>query len=753
MEETIKSYTIRIFGIVQGVGFRPYVYNLANKYHIRGSVKNSGASLIVEAEGKEENIKEFLLKIVNNPPKLSRIEKVDIVQKAIDGYKAFVIERSNNVDNSFRFISPDVSSCSECVKEVFDVNSRWFSYPFTNCTHCGPRYSIIEAFPYDRSDTTMKSFKMCEDCQKDYRDPMNRRFHAQPTCCPKCGPSLSLLNQQGEECKKGNEIKGVIREIKKGRIIAVKGLGGFHLVCNGEDEAAITLLRKRKHRPHKPLAIMAKDIEAIKEICHISQFEECILEGNKRPILLLDKRESFLLPYEIAPDTKKVGVFLPYTPLHFLLFQEDIRYLVMTSGNISNSPIQYKNNEAAMALVSVADYFLVSNRDIYTPVDDSVIRVVEGQETVVRAGRGYSPLIIKMETKREILALGGEQKNTVSVAKDGYGYMSQYLGDINNVEAYCNHLITTEHLLKVTAAKPEVIAYDMHPSYTSRYSLEQYKGIKVPVQHHHAHMVSCMVEHKLKEPAIGVIFDGTGYGLDGSIWGGEFFIGTTRDFKRVGHLKYVTLQGGDQTIKEPWRAALCYLSALGYDPTKWLVEIEAEKIEVVMHALKNNLNCYKTSSIGRLFDCISAILGLCYKISYEAQGAIILENTIASQVKDYYTMEILSNEEMIEIDYKELIKEVLSDIELQIPISEISSKFHNGLIEVTGKIVKKLSCIYEISEVVLSGGCFENQYLLCNMVKRLKAMGMKVFFNQKVPINDNGISIGQLIIADQIVRG
>ncbi|WP_426349016.1 carbamoyltransferase HypF [Alloiococcus sp. CFN-8] len=749
----IKSYTIRLMGIVQGVGFRPYVYNLALKNNIRGLVNNSGAALIVEAEGIEENIKIFINQLVNNPPSLSRIEKVEVVQRAVASYKAFTIEESNNIDMAHRFIAADVSVCNKCMEEVYDINSRWFKYPFTNCTECGPRYSIIEDFPYDRRNTAMKEFEMCDHCKRDYEDPQNRRFHAEPTCCPKCGPSLAMYNEIGEKYARGEEISKAVEEIKKGRIIAVKGLGGFHLICNGEDEEAIKLLRHRKKRPHKPLAIMAKDTEAIREICHMNTTEQLILEGNKKPILLLDKRTPFKLSVVVAPDTKKVGVFLPYTPLHFMLFQEGIRYLVMTSGNISNSPIQYKNNEAASALKSVADYFLVNNRDIYTPVDDSVIRVVEDQEMVVRVGRGYSPLIMKLETKREVLALGGEQKNTVSVGKNGYGYMSQYLGDINNADGYSNHLLTIEHLIKVTAAKPEVIAYDMHPSFTSRLSLENFKGMKVPVQHHHAHMVSCMAEHKLKEPVIGVIFDGTGYGLDGGIWGGEFFIGTTRDFKRVGHLKYIAIQGGDQAVKEPWRAALCYLSALGYDPKKWLGEIEGEKLEVVLQALKNSLNCYKTSSIGRLFDSVSALLGLCYKISYEAQGAIILENTIDSEVKDSYTMGIISSEGMFEIDYKELFKELLGDIEIKIPVSVISSKFHNGLISATEEMVIRLNSIYGISEVVLSGGCFENQYLLLNLVKRLKARGLKVFYNQKVPINDSGISLGQLVIADQIIQG
>ena len=753
MDVTLKSYTIKVFGIVQGVGFRPYVYNLALKHNIRGSVNNSGASLIVEVEGKEENVKHFIFQMVNKPPSLSRIEKVEIVQKDIAGYKDFIIEKSNNIDNGLRFISPDISVCPECMKEVLDVKSRWFQYPFTNCTECGPRYSIIEALPYDRKNTVMGAFNMCENCIKDYENPLNRRFHAQPTCCPKCGPSLFLFNQQGQVYKRKDEIRQAVKEIKEGRILAVKGLGGFHLVCNGEDEEAIMLLRKRKNRPHKPLAIMAKDKEYAHYICYISSLEENILEGNKKPILLLDKKEPFPLPEVIAPDTKKVGIFLPYTPLHFMLFQEGIHYLVMTSGNISNSPIQYKNKKAIRELGSAADLFLVSNRDIHTSVDDSVIRIVEDQEMVVRVGRGYAPFIIKMETRREVLALGGEQKNTVSVSKKGYGYMSQYLGDMNNADSYNNHLMTIEHLLKIIDIKPEVIAYDMHPGFTSRCSLDNYKGIKIPVQHHHAHMASCMVEHKLKEAAIGVIFDGTGYGTDGSIWGGEFFIGNIEEFKRVGHLKYVTFQGGEKAVKEPWRVALCYLAALGYSPKKWLGKIEEEKIEVVLQALNNKLNCYKSSSVGRLFDCISALLSLCYRISYDAQAAIILENSINHKVKDYYTMDILSKEEMLEIDYEALIYEVLKDIELHVPVSVISSKFHNGLVKATEKMVQKLSVKYALSEVILSGGCFENQYLLSNMVKSLRDIGMKVFYNHKIPINDSGISIGQLVITDKIIQG
>ncbi len=738
---------------MQGVGFRPYVYNLAHQYALRGFVGNSGASLIIHVEGRKKNIKEFILHTIHQPPSLAQIENIKIVRENEVGYVGFSILPSNDHEEGFRFISPDVSVCPECIHEILDIESRWHHYPFTNCTKCGPRYSIIQDLPYDRKNTTMKDFEMCSDCRKDYDDPLNRRFHAQPTCCPACGPTLSLLNQQGESIQCEDVVTTTIDLIKSGKIIAIKGLGGYHLVCNAEDGEAILLLRQRKHRPHKPLAVMAKDIEHIKAYCYVSEVEDRLLQSNRNPIVLLDRKEFCDLPKIITPDTKKLGMMLPYTPLHHILFQHDIHFLVVTSGNISNAPIQYQDDEACIALNSVVDYFLIHNRRIHSPVDDSVVKVFQNQEMVTRVGRGYAPLSLKLDVKNEILALGAEQKSTFSLSKNGYGYMSQYLGDLKDLDAYRLYQNTMEHLTEMISSNPKAIAYDMHPEFISRSNLDKYKGIKVPVQHHHGHMVSCMAEHRLKGPAIGLIYDGTGYGTDGNVWGGEFFLGTVKEFKRVGHFKYVSIQGGDQSIKEPWRIAVCYLDTLGYDCRKYLPGIEEDKINVIQQALKSNINCYRSSSVGRLFDCVSAILGLCYQISYEAQAAIILENITNPKITDSYSMDVLDEGEMLQIDYKNLIGQVIADIEYGVSLSTVSTKFHNALSHITAQVVQVLSKRYGLSEVVLSGGCFENQYLLSNTVNELTHMGMKVFYNKKIPINDSGVSIGQLMVADQTVLG
>ncbi|MDF2547883.1 MAG: carbamoyltransferase HypF [Anaerosolibacter sp.] len=750
-KEKDVSYQIKIFGIVQGVGFRPYVYNLACQYNLRGFVGNSGASLVTHVEGKKENIKGFVLHIMRHPPHLAQVENIEIARKDVVEYKEFSIHESNVLEDGSRFISPDVSVCPECIDEILDSQSRWYHYPFTNCTKCGPRYSIIEDLPYDRKNTTMKSFEMCPDCRKDYEDPSNRRFHAQPTCCSACGPTLSLRNQQGEHIECEDVIATTVRLIKRGKIVAIKGLGGYHLVCNAEDENAILRLRLRKHRPHKPLAIMAKDIDHITLYCYVNEEEAHLLKSNRNPIVLLHRKEFCDLPKIIAPDTQKLGMMLPYTPLHHLMFQQDIRFLVMTSGNISGAPIQYKDDEVFHALNPIADYFLIHNRQINTPVDDSVVKVFQNQEIVTRVGRGYAPFSIKLGVKDGILALGAEQKNTFCLSKNGYGYTSQYLGDIKGFDTYKLYENTMEHFNKLMNSKPTVMAYDMHPSFISRNKLDKFKGIKIPVQHHHAHMVSCMAEHGLKGPVIGVIYDGTGYGTDDNVWGGEFFVGTAKEFKRPGHFKYITIQGGDQSVKEPWRVAACYLDALGYDPRKYLKGIEQDKVNVIQQALKSNINCYRSSSLGRLFDCVSAIVGLCHEISYEAQAAIILENIADPSIHDSYSMDVSSEGEVLEIDYRNLFSEVMADIEYGVSASIISSKFHNAICNITAQVVQALSNKYGLSEVVLSGGCFENQYLLNNTVSKLAYMGMKVFYNQRIPINDSGVSIGQLMIADQTV--
>ncbi len=747
-----RRYFLKIQGVVQGVGYRPYVYNQAVIFNIKGWVSNQGSALVVDLEGEQNSIKRFLIKIIKEPPKLANIEKVEVESRKPIGHKEFNIEKSSFGENETKFIAVDVATCPECLRDVLDSSNTKYQYAFANCTSCGPRYSIIKKLPYDRINTTMKAFEMCSICKKEYLDEANRRFHAQPNCCPNCGPSLKLVTSKGQDVLIENPIRDTIKFIKQGKIVAIKGLGGFHLACEVENEKTIEVLRKRKNRPHKPFAIMVKDIETAKRLAYISKEEEQVLLSNKRPILIVNRKESSILPDIIAPNTKKIGIMLPYTPLHYLLFGQGISFLVMTSGNVSGGPIQYENDKAIDYLRNIADYFLVHNREINISVEDSVVKVIENKEVVIRRARGYTPYVINMKVNNGIIAFGAEQKNTFSLSKNGYGYLSQYLGDLKDFDAYSTYEKAIDNLSELLGFTPNMLVFDLHSRFLClQYPKYQLKR-KVPVQHHHAHMVSCMVEHKLFNPVIGVVFDGTGLGTDGTIWGGEFLVGTRESFNRVGHLKYVTIQGGDQAIKEPWRVALSYLHSINYDISKAFKGIDKEEIFMVTQALEKNINCFKTSSMGRFFDCISSLLNIRHRITYDAQGAIELENILNPSIRESYEYCIIEKDNIYQFDYDSIILGVLSDMEKKIPISVIAAKFHNTIGNATVDLVDKISKRYDIKQVVLSGGVFENNYLLLYISKKLKKRDFVVYYNQQIPTNDGGISVGQLAIADAIER-
>lgn len=752
-------YIVKIYGIVQGVGFRPFVYKKANDFKIYGYVKNIGGAVLIDCSGKRENIKHFILDIIKEPPNLAKIEKVQcisikndlLIDKYINKGK-FVIKESINQKNAVKFISPDIATCSKCLEDIKKKGTYRFEYAFTNCTQCGPRYSIIKALPYDRQNTTMEDFSMCEECKKEYDNPLSRRFHAQPNCCEKCGPKLFLTNNKGKQIQCEDPIKETIKLIEEGKILAIKGIGGFNLVCDGRNEQAINILRSRKYRKDKPLALMAKDIGIVKEICYISYREEEVLSSNKRPIVILKKKYPSSLPEIIAPRQNKIGVMLPYTPLHHLLFNENLNLLIMTSGNISGRIMEYKNDEAVKHLNKVADYFLIHDREIYVPEDDSVIKVINEVERVIRRGRGYSPYSLKTEIKHQIIAVGAQQKNAICVSKNGYAYLSQYLGDLGEFDYHENFKYILRHFNNLFDINAELIVYDMHPSYLSTKYAKEQKIRKVEVQHHHAHMVSCMAEHSIYDTAIGIIFDGTGFGLDGAVWGGEFFIGNRSSFKRVGQLEYVNIQGGEQAIKEPWRCAVSYLYALGYDPLEIIQDVENENIEVVKQALKSNVNCFLSSSVGRLFDAVAALCGIRNNISYDGQAAIELENVIEDEVEESYLWNIKADDGIFNIQYNGIIEGLLKDIERKELISKISSKFHNSLIEASCALVCKLREKEYINKVFLSGGVFENEYLLKRIYKNLINQGFKVFYNEQIPTNDGGISFGQLHVASAIME-
>lgn len=748
----VNRYIITLTGIVQGVGFRPFVFRVANRLHLNGWVENRGSRVIVDVEGKEDSIKEFIHILQNEYPSNATITDFQIKSQQVYGYTDFLIKTSDTEENSANFLPADIAVCESCINEFNTLGNNRFQYPFISCTNCGPRYSIISTLPYDRETTSMSKFKMCPQCISEYRTPSNRRFHAQTNCCSDCGPELKLLDAHGNTVD-SSDCVGLARQlILKGKILAVKGIGGYHLCCNAKDFTAVQRLRNLKHRPHKPLAVMARNVELIYKICEVSKQEKEILTGSKKPILLLQKKLPEYLPQDIAPIQKRLGIMLPYAPLQFLLFSSEIDYLVMTSGNISGFPICYQDDVAVSSLGNVADYFLIHNREIIVPVDDAVVKVADGKEILVRCGRGYAPLIIPIETKSKVLAVGAEQKCSLCITENGYATVSQYIGDLNQYQTYKVFNKQIKHFKSLFRYCPDIYAHDLNPDYLStRYAKEQV-GKKIAIQHHHAHMAGCMAENKLSNKVIGVIYDGTGLGTDDAIWGGEFFVGSLSKFKRVGHLNYVTLQGGDSVVKEPWRCALCYLLALEVDPQEFLPQINLLAMEMVKSAIKNKIKCFKSSSMGRFFDCVAALCGFGTQITYDAQAAIELESIVDKKIHDYYKYSIINTEDGFVLEYEDILKEILIDIRKQEQKSIISTKFHNTLIESTAECVCKIHEKTGISDVILSGGVFENIYLLEQLATKLRNLKFNVYYNRLTPSNDGGISFGQAVVAGSILK-
>lgn len=650
------------------------------------------------------------------------------------------------------FIPPDKAICDECIKEIHDKMNRRYMYPFTSCTSCGPRYSIIKTLPYDRVNTSMSAFEMCSTCRSEYENPDNRRFHAQTNCCPDCGPKLVLLDNNGRTIDSIHPVVTARQLLLDGRLIGIKGIGGYHIACNACDEKAIDLLRKKKIRPGKPLAIMAANLEAAKLICKTTDKEEEILTSRQRPIVLLQKRFPELLPHNIAPGINRLGVMLPYTLPHHLLFHEELQYLIMTSGNVSGMPSCYKDEEALEKLKDIVDFFLIHDREILTPIDDSVVRVIDDKEMVSRSARGYSPSTLKIDSDSEIMAVGAEQKSSLCLLHKGYAHSTQYLGNLDEMNAYEEYLKVMKRMKALIGAESQIIAHDLHTGYLSTQFAIKQPAERIPIQHHHAHMAACMAEHNLKQDAIGIIYDGTGMGTDGAIWGGEFLIGSKANFSRVGHWKYVTLHGGDSAIKEPWKLAASYLYAMGINSEELINSINSLRVKVIQNAIKNNINCFQSSSIGRLFDCVSALVMKRTHITYDAQAAIELESVIEPGVIDFYPYSIVEKEEKLVIEYEEIILGILKDMKNGKTASYISAKFHNTVCEATIDCVCKIRIRRGINDIVLSGGVFENAYLLKNMKRRLKEHNFNIYHNMKIPTNDGGIAFGQVVVAAQIVK-
>ncbi len=749
---------ISVRGVVQGVGFRPFVYRLAQEHNLKGWVRNTSGSVEIEVEGDEETVHSFVRDLEAKAPPMARIENVEATFYPPKGYTQFQIEESLSREGQYQLVSPDIATCGECKREIFSPTDRRFGYPFTNCTNCGPRFTIIEDIPYDRPKTTMHQFQMCPKCQREYDDPLNRRFHAQPNACPQCGPSLELVDSNGKPVEGSDAIKTAGQLLREGKILAVKGLGGFQLACDATSEMAVDTLRARKKRRSKPLAVMLATIEEIEKLCLLSSEEKKLLESPQCPIVLLRWKQSSKISSAVAPNLKYLGVMLPYTPLHHLLMKEAGLPLVMTSGNLSEEPIAKDNDEALRRLQGIADYFLLHNRGIYARYDDSVC-MVEGAPQVIRRARGYAPYPIFLPFKsRPVLACGAELKNTFCLTKDEHGFLSQHIGDMENEETLEHFTSTIELYKKLFRLEPEIIAYDMHPDYlATKYAIET--GTKanlkmVPVQHHHAHIASCLAENSVKGPVIGVAFDGTGYGSDGTIWGGEFFTADYQNFTRVGHLEYVPLVGGEAAIRKPYRMALSYLYfLLGEDFDLGglpLDRLEPAEVEIVKQQLRRKINSPLTSSAGRLFDAVSALAGVRGEIEYEAQAAIELE-MLALDEKDKsesYPFSIDGEGGIGVVKLKELLAAVVQDIRNRIPAPVISLKFHHTVAKIIAEMCQLVAKETDINQVALSGGVFQNRLLLKLATAALQREGFSVLTHRLVPCNDGGVSLGQAVVAN-----
>jgi len=760
--KVIKLAKISVCGVVQGVGFRPFVYRLAQDHNLKGWVRNTSGNVEIEVEGDKGSLENFLTDLKAKAPPMARIERVEATfYPPNDGYAEFQILESLSQEGKYQLVSPDIATCEDCKREIFCPTNHRFHYPFTNCTNCGPRFTIIEDIPYDRPRTTMREFEMCPECQQEYNDPLDRRFHAQPNACPKCGPHLELVNSNSSLIECNNVIKTTGQFLKVGKILALKGLGGFQLTCDATNEEAVNLLRSRKRRPSKPLAIMVATLEDVEKQCLVSLEERKLLQSPECPIVLLRwKRSSSDISPAIAPNLKYLGIMLPYTPLHHLLLREVGFPLVMTSGNLSEEPIAKDNDEALTKLKGIADYFLLHNRDISGRYDDSVY-MVEDKPQVIRRARGYAPCPIFLPFKsKQILACGAELKNTFCLTKDEHAFLSQHIGDMENEETLEHFENTIELYKKLFRIEPEIAAYDMHPEYLStKYALQagSEQGLSlIPVQHHHAHIVSCLAENEVDGSVIGVAFDGTGYGTDGTIWGGEFLLADWRSFQRAGHLEYVPLPGGEAAIKKPYRMALSYLyTLLGEDFSLEglpLSKVDPIGVEIIRQQLRRGINCPLTSSAGRLFDAVSALAGVREEIDYEAQAVIELEMITPDEVDksgaNCYPFYIAEHQGMKVVKLGELFFTVVQDVKNQVPVPIISLKFHNTMAQIITRVCKLIARETGITQVALSGGVFQNRLLLKLATTALQREHFSVLTHHLVPCNDGGISLGQAVIAN-----
>jgi len=752
----MERQAITVRGVVQGVGFRPFVYGLASQLRLSGFVQNRAGSVHIEVEGDRTSLCRFMEQLHAEAPPLARIEAMEWQARPTLRETGFRIESSSQGQPDEIFISPDVSPCADCLAELFDPTNRRYEYPFLNCTHCGPRLTIIEGAPYDRERTTMARFEMCPECRAEYDDPTDRRFHAQPTACATCGPRLELLDAAGESLTGSDPLSSFANALLRRQIGAMKGLGGFHLVCDARDEQTVRLLRQRKHRDEKPFAVMVPDTATACRLCELSRNEIALLQSPRRPIVLLRRRldrsggaSPGSVCDAVAPDNPNLGLMLPYTPLHYLLMKTVCKIpLVMTSGNRSDEPIAYENDDAVVRLGQIADLFLVHDRPIHVRCDDSVTRIVEGVELPVRRSRGYAPEALRLpfEVPRPLLAVGGQLKGVFAVGHGRQAILSHHLGDLDHFaafQAFERDIGLYEEMFEI---EPRVLVHDLHPDYVSTgYALRRATdaGLEtITVQHHHAHMASCMAENDLNGPIIGVSLDGTGYGTDGQIWGGEFLTGDYATFSRAVHLRYVAMPGGDKAAREPWRMALSHALDAGCAPDS-VRGIQPKERYTVMQMIQRGVHAPLTSSAGRLFDAVAALAGVRTHNSYEGQAAIELE-WLASTTPagGTYPFELSDT-----VDTRPLIREIVKEVQRGVPAAVIARRFHSTMVAIITAACHHIRNERQLDRVALSGGVFLNVLLTRETCTRLRADGFHVYRHRRVPPGDGGLSLGQLAVA------
>ncbi len=757
---TIQRMRVVIRGAVQGVGFRPFVFRLAHDLELAGWVVNSAQGVVIEVEGIYQKLRDFHLRLETEKPPLSFIYSLESSYLDPVGYTDFEVRQSDDTGKKTALVLPDIATCSDCLKEVFDPADRRYLYPFTNCTNCGPRYSIIESLPYDRSNTTMKQFTMCKECQAEYEDPHDRRFHAQPNACPKCGPYLELWDGEGKTISSRHEaLQHAAEALRGGEIIASKGLGGFHLMVDARNENAVLRLRSLKGREEKPFALMFPNLGSIGECCRISDLEERLLKTPESPIVLLRRSNRVSgchVTTVVAPGNPYLGIMLPYTPLHHLLMAELGFAVVATSGNLSDEPICTDECEALDRLRGIADKFLVHNRPIFRHVDDSVASVVKDRELILRRARGYAPLPIRAKDPMpSLMAVGGHLKNTIAISIGRQAFVSQHIGDLETTQAFKAFRRVGESFSTLYDFQPESVVCDLHPDYHSTKVAEKLGFPLIRVQHHYAHVAACMAENELEGPLLGVSWDGTGYGTDDTIWGGEFLRVTESSWRREAHFRTFRLPGGEKAIKEPRRAALGLLfeiygdEAFSMTDIKPVGEFSHRELDLLKTMVKKGINSPLTSSAGRLFDAVCAVVGIRQISRFEGQSAMELEFSLHGiQTDDMYKFRIDASQSPIIVDWEDAFLEIVDDVGRGVPAGLISARFHNGLVEA----VVEIAGLIGEKKVILTGGCFQNRYLTERAVSRLETEGFRPYWHQRIPPNDGGIALGQIAAASRLQR-